>query len=679
MATILLVDDRANNREVARIALGDGGYRVIEAAEGRQALDLARRLHPDVVLTDVLMPGMDGYEFVHQLRADADTADIPVLLYTANYRPEEAQPLATAYGVTKVLAKSADPDELLAAVDQALHDRPAQPAAPPELTQHLRTVNAKLVEKVLALDESEARFVALADLSPVGIVSGGTDLRAAYANPRLTDITGTDPGELLGHGWLRCLTAEHRTDLQLDGLPANQVSFYGNITTADGRHLWLYTTVRRLTDDNCAPAGFVATIADVTTMVEAEEHRHAAERGREIAERRRIAERFESLARLSGAVAHDFNNILNIILSFSEFTQDALRDAIGSHLTAAGAEPMLHDLDNVNRAGKRAAHLAHQLLTFGGREIVQPTVLNPNDIVDEVRSMIEATIGLQVTVHAQLEPRIQSTVADPNQLSQVLLNLAFNARDAMPHGGHLSLETHNIRHNDQSLPASLAPGDYVHIAIRDDGEGMTPEVLDRAVEPFFTTKPKGNGTGLGLATAYGIIRQASGDLIIESAPGHGTTIHLYLPATDEPVPAGTPTAAGRAHAGQTILIAEDEDGVREVASRILIKAGYTVLVAANGQEALAAARTHPGPIHAVLSDVVMPHMNGPELSEALRHERPGTPVLYMSGFADPLMTEQGVLQPGTTVIGKPFSTDDLLTAIREALTRPQQPDLVGII
>ncbi|GGQ47799.1 hybrid sensor histidine kinase/response regulator [Couchioplanes azureus] len=668
MATILVVDDRTTSRAVAHMTLDDGGHQVIEAREGRQALEIARRLHPDVVLTDVIMPGMGGYEFVHELRADASTADIPVLLYTANYLPEEAAPLASAYGVSKVVPKSADPAELLAAVEQALHDEPAVAAPPTALApEHLWTANAKLVEKVLALDESEARFGALADVSPVGIVSGTMDLRATYANPRLTDITAMGTDSLLGHGWLCCLPEEHRDQLRRRGIPDGQASFDGGVTVGDGQRRWLHTTVRLIEDEEPEHAGFVATVDDVTALVEAEQRRHAAEREREIAERRRISERFDSLARLSGAIAHDFNNILNIILSFSEFTQEALREAVGAPLQAAAAEPMLQDLDHIHRAGRRAAHLAHQLLTFGGREVVKPTVLDPNTVVEEVRRMAESAFGTHVTITTRLDPRTGNTVADGSQLTQVLYNLAVNARDAMPHGGHLTLETRRVTATEQPRPAGLPAGDYVHIAVRDDGDGMTPDVLDHAVEPFFTTKPKGQGTGLGLATAFGIVRQAAGDLTIDSAPGRGTTVNVYLPATEERVPASTPPAATDTQADRTILVADDEDGVREVACRILARAGYTVLPASNGQEALDIARDHTGAIHALLSDVVMPQMNGPELAAALQDVRPGTPVLYMSGYADPLMNDQGTLDPDVTIVGKPFTRNDLLAAVEKTL------------
>ncbi|MEV0902680.1 response regulator [Actinoplanes sp. NPDC049802] len=641
MATVLVVDDRATNREVARLTLDDGGHHVIEATAGHEALDLARRLHPDVVLADVVMPGMDGYEFVHQLRADAGTADIPVLLYTATYRPDEALPLASAYGVTQVIAKSADPDDLLAAVERALHTEPVTaPVTSGDVgAEHLRTVNAKLLEKVLALDESEARFHALADVSPVGIVSGRTRLNATYTNPRLCDITGLDHDQLAGHGWLICLGPQHSQELLHDGLPVEPVTFYGEHHLPGGRR-WLHTTIRQITDDT---TGFVATVDDVTAMVE-----------HEIAERRRIAERFDSLARLSGAVAHDFNNMLNIILSFGEFTAEALGDATGAHLTAEQAEAMLDDLDRINQAARRAAHLAHQLLTFGGREVVQPTVLDPHAVLADVTALLEPALGPHVTVTVDLPANVRNIVADGGQLTQILMNLAHNARDAMPDGGTVTVTGSN-------------DGDSVHIAVHDTGHGMSPETLDRAMEPFFTTKPKGHGTGLGLATAYGIVRQASGELVLESSPGEGTTVHLYLPATDRPAAGSPPPASASAGDGQTVLIADDEDGVREAARRILSRAGYTVLAAGDGREALRIARDHPGGIDALLSDVVMPHMNGPELAAALTAEMPGTPVLYMSGYADPLMTDQGQLDPDVTVVSKPFTADKLLAALHATL------------
>jgi two-component system, cell cycle sensor histidine kinase and response regulator CckA len=304
------------------------------------------------------------------------------------------------------------------------------------------------------------------------------------------------------------------------------------------------------------------------------------------------------------------------------------------------------------------------LLTFGGREIVQPAVIEVKDVIDAMREMLDGSIGRQFLLRTDLAPDLWRIRADESQLCQVLLNLALNARDAMPGDGQLLIRARKWT----GEVANLGPGEYVHIEVIDDGDGMAPEVVRQAIEPFFTTKPKGSGAGLGLATAYGIVKQAGGDLTIESTPGTGTTVHLYFPASDEPVEPVAPHVSPEAPAGRTILVAEDEDALREVAVRMLTSAGYRVLAAANGEEALAVARDNPEGIDAVLTDVVMPRMNGPELAQALRAVRPALPILYMSGYAAPLMTDQGLLEPGVTVLSKPFTKAELLDTLANCIT-----------
>jgi PAS domain S-box-containing protein len=681
MATVLIVDDRAANREIARASLDYGGYQVIEATEGRQALDLARTKRPDVILTDVLMPGMDGYEFVRDLRGDPDTAGIPVLFYTANYREDEARPLAAAFGVSKILSKDADPQELLDAVADALHDRPASVAyeGGDFGAQHVSTVNTKLLEKIQALDESEARFAAMAEASPIGIVIADLDGAASYVNPQLTEITQASPAELLGAGWQRFLSGAQREALGghltsgvllpvLDG----QREHVDLVLPGAGRR-WLTVLVRPARDSEGAVTGLIATIDDVTAEVEAQERRRAEELERESDARRQVTARFDSLTRLAGGVAHDFNNLLNIVMSFDEFVKDSVSEASGTVLTDQQAKDMLGDLDQIYRAAQRAAHLTHQLLTFGGRDVVKPVVVDINDIVGEVCGMIAGTIGQHVVITTQLDPGLLHVLADASQISQVLLNLVVNARDAMPSGGSLHIETGNARAGTADAPgtaAGLPDGEYVHILVTDTGHGMDEATAARAMEPFFTTKAQGKGTGLGLATAYGVIKQAGGGLTIDSALGRGTAIHIYLPATNKPLPQPERAPAARPAAGQTILVAEDEDGLRNLVTRLLTEVGYRVLAAANGQEALTLAEAHEGVIDALLSDVAMPVCNGPQLAADLQRIRPGTPVLFMSGYAALIMTDQGQLDPDVTVVRKPFSRDQLLGALAATLSAP---------
>ena len=669
MATVLIVDDRPASREIARATLDHGGHRILEAGDARGALAMLSEATPDLVVADVLMPGMDGYGFAHELRSNPATAHIPVLFYTANYRPEEAGPLAEAYGVAAVLSKSADPLELLAAVDDALNHRPqplADDAAASLAVEHLQVLNTKLFEKIDSLHESQERLAAIAELSPVGIVLGTASAHATYVNPRLTEIVGVSGAELLGTNWLCCLPPDRRNEVldpAADG--PDPLRCRGHVPLGGGPLRWLDAVIRHVRDSDARPVGFVAMIDDVTSVVEAEKRKREQEKEREVEERRRISERFDGLARLSNAVAHDFNNLLNVILSFSEFVHDAVSDATGAPLTGERAAGINADLEQIGHAGRRAAHLAHQLLTFGGREVTSPTAVDPNAIVREVQDMISSSIGRHVTVSTDLDPGLRRVRADGPRLCQALLNVAHNARDAMPHGGSLTIRTSPATRTGPDG----AEHDLVHIEVVDTGEGMSPEVLQRAMEPFFTTRPKGHGTGLGLATAYGIVRQASGEIDLESAVGAGTTVHIYLPASDEPREAPPRPTVVDATGGQTILVVDDEDGVREVACRILTGAGYLVLAAANGAEALAVADGHDGTIHALLTDVVMPRMNGAELAQAVRTHRPGIRVLYMSGYAAPLMTEQGLLDPGVTVLGKPFTRAQLLDALLATLAR----------
>ncbi len=683
MATVLVIDDRAASRETARATLDHGGYTVIEASEGRQALTLARESHPDVVLTDVLMPGMDGYQFVRELRSDPGTAGIPVLFYTANYREDEAQPLAAAFGVSKILLKDASPQELLDSIAAALTlPAPAAMAGTDFGAQHTETVTAKLLEKAQALDESEARFAAMAEAAPIGIVIADRHGHATYVNARLSEITQVADAELLGQGWQRCLGPARRQAMQasLGKVPAglDRQRHHERLTLPGGQERRLSVLLQPVRHAEHGLTGLIAMINDVTAETEAEERRLAEEREREEEARRQLTLRFESLSRLAGGVAHDFNNLLNIVMAYDEFVRQAIEELSGAVLTGAQAEAILGDIDQIHRAGQRAAHITHQLLTFGGREVVTPVVIDINALIGEARDMIADATGEHTTVTVQLDQHLRHSLADPGQIRQVLLNLASNARDAMPAGGRLHIETSNLSTGTAQSLANLPSGDYVHIAVTDTGHGMPAAVIQQAVEPFFTTKPPGQGSGgLGLATSYGVIKQAGGQLTIDSAPGHGTTVHIYLPATgDKSGPAEQATAAP-GPSGQTILVADDEDGLRHLVARILTGAGYHVLTAPSGQEALRIAQRHDGVIHALVTDVVMPAMNGRELADELRRSRPDVAVLYMSGYAAPLMTEQGLLDPGVSLISKPFSQSGLLSALQASLARAAGPERPG--
>jgi PAS domain S-box-containing protein len=364
-------------------------------------------------------------------------------------------------------------------------------------------------------------------------------------------------------------------------------------------------------------------------------------------------QRLEVLGQLAGGIAHDFNNLLAVILNYAAFVAEEIAAQPGSSLEAAG-----RDVAHIQRAAERASTLTHQLLAFARREVVQPQVLDLNGVVADIREMLDRTIGEDVLLRTELAADLWPVLADPGQIDQVLVNLAVNARDAMPDGGTLRITTANLVLDGDSAHdgAALPVGRYVRLRIGDTGTGIPADVVEHVFEPFFTTKPEGAGTGLGLATVYGIIAQAGGAIDIDSQPGAGTTFTIMLPATDEAAePAPAMAAHERAPTGKTVLIVEDEAALREVAERIFTRGGYRVMTAADGGEAIALAAGYADEIHLLLTDVVMPNMLGKEVAERVRQIKPTIEVLYMSGYAQPVLASQGRLDRDVNLIDKPFT------------------------
>ena len=407
-------------------------------------------------------------------------------------------------------------------------------------------------------------------------------------------------------------------------------------------------------------------------MAEQDEVVTAAER-RGAQERKELslaqAQRLESLGQLAGGVAHDFNNILAVILNYVSFVSEEVAAAAGPdparHLKAASA-----DLAQIKQAAERAAGLTHQLLIFARREVVRPQVLDLDSVINSVEDMLRRTLGEHVELITSLAGDLWPVLADPGQLEQVLVNLAVNSRDAMPSGGTLTIDTSNITVDADSVAggSKARPGRNVRLRISDDGAGMPADVALHAFEPFFTTKPDGTGTGLGLATVYGILAQADGNIRVYSEPGAGTTFTITLPATAEvTVPIVEPVRYERAPKGETVLIVEDEEALRNVTRRIFMRSGYQVITAASGPEAIDIAGRHPGEIHLLVTDVVMPHMLGKEVAEKMRLVKPEVEVLFMSGYARPVLTSQGRLDPHVALVEKPFSGADLLAMAGQVL------------
>ncbi len=416
-------------------------------------------------------------------------------------------------------------------------------------------------------------------------------------------------------------------------------------------------------------------IAAIRDMTERLELRAERERLRSQAERVKLerqlqqSQRLESLGQLAGGVAHDFNNLLAVISNYAAF--------VGEEVAKDGSQvdwrSVRGDVRQIELAAGRAAELTRQLLAFARRDVVQPRPLDLNEVIAGVEQLLIRTLGEHVILKTDLAPQLCAVLADPGQIEQVLVNLAVNARDAMPSGGTLVVQT-SVTEVDDAHAASrvgLPSGQYVGIKVSDTGIGMPRDVIDRAFEPFFTTKPKDQGTGLGLATVYGIVTQAHGYVQIYSEPGIGTTVTILLPATGHDVRAEQPPEwQPGAGAGETVLIVEDEPAMREVTRRILSRRGYNVIAAASGHEAIEIAADHPGDIDVLLTNVVMPRMLGKEAAERIRALRPGVKVLFMSGYAQGVLDSRGVVEAGVRLIEKPFAEARLLTMLGQIIAEP---------
>ena len=418
---------------------------------------------------------------------------------------------------------------------------------------------------------------------------------------------------------------------------------------------------------------FKGNLARLGTAVERElreaeerrKRRQAEEALRRSEEQFRQAQKMEAVGRLAGGIAHDFNNLLTVITSYSDILLEDL----------APQDPRCQDVEEIRKAAASGAGLTRQLLAFSRQQVLQPRVLDVNAVLANAEKLLKRLLGEDIELVTTLTPQLGAVKADPGQLEQVIMNLAVNARDAMPDGGKLTIETANADMDEASVRVHpyAKPGQYVMLAVSDTGSGMDEQTKARIFEPFFTTKEAGKGTGLGLATVYGIVKQSGGFIWVYSEPSHGTTFKIYLPRVDEPVEGlSVPSSSAESLRGaETVLLAEDAAAVRTVARQVLERHGYTVLEAPNGEAALYLATKHHGPIHLLLTDVVMPGLGGRQLADQLRALRPELKVLYASGYTDDAVVRHGVLKPGIAYLQKPLTPEALARKVREVLNSPR--------
>jgi PAS domain S-box-containing protein len=513
-------------------------------------------------------------------------------------------------------------------------------------------VNLRDVTEQKRTHESEARLAAIVESSDDAVIGTDLDGKIISWNPGAERIYGYTLAEALG---------QHPGFISAPGEPIDINQIVSDATTAgvaahfetnrirkDGRRVLVSVSVSPIRNKDGKTIGAAGISRDVT------EHRRLEEEFRQ-------AQKMEAIGRLAGGIAHDFNNILTAISANAEL---AMEDLAPDH-------PVREDLAEIRRAGTRAAALTRQLLAFSRKQVLQPQTININTIVHSVEEMLRRVIGEDVALIPELSTNLSFVRADPTQLEQVLMNLAVNARDAMPRGGCLTISTRNLDRVDETiLPDDMPAGSYVVLEVADTGVGMDAKTQARIFEPFFTTKEPGKGTGLGLSTVYGIVRQSGGFITLKSERDNGTSFKLFFPRADEGQRTHGPNSGEHAQVkggSETLLLAEDEASVRTPLKRALERLGYTVLAAANGVEAMGIARTSTEPIHMLVSDVVMPGMGGRELADNLRTIDPAIPVLFMSGHSEEAVASHGSLANGASFIAKPFAIQTMVQRIREVL------------
>ena len=629
---ILVLEDSSADADLAERELRKAGLdftarRAVTRLEFERAL---REFHPEIIVSDHRLPQFSGVAALKLARELAPHA--PFILLTGSLDEETAVEYMKA-----------------GAVDYILKGRLARLG--PAVRGALEGERIKR-----QLREREEYFRSLIEQAMDIIAVLDADGAVRYASPSVLALLGYGSEELVG---------QHILDLvHPDDVGAAQRVFAEGVATGqgggllelqcrhkDGTYRSLEAIGRCLLDDPVV-RGVVINARDVTE--------------RRSLERQLLqAQKMEAVGRLAGGIAHDFNNVLTAIFGYVGLLLDGLPTL----------SPLRPDIEEIRTAADRAAALTRQLLAFSRKQVLQTRTLDLNELLTDIDKLLRRLLGEDIDMVTKLDPTLGAVRADSGQLEQVVVNLAVNARDAMPGGGRLTIETRNAELDEAYTRehAPVRPGSYVMFALSDTGTGMSPETMVHMFEPFFTTKEAGKGTGLGLAMVYGIVKQSGGYVWCYSEIGHGTTFKVYLPRVDEPVdPLPVRVASGPTRGSETVLVVEDEAGLRTLTRRVLEKHGYTVLDAATVDAATVLARDYVGPIHLLLADVVLPGGSGRALADAVLLQRADVRVLFMSGYTEDAIVHRGVLPSNTPFLPKPFSADTLTAKVREVLDAPRR-------
>jgi PAS domain S-box-containing protein len=630
---ILLVEDNPADAELVERELRHEGVAFESRLVDEEDAFLAalEEQVPDIVLSDYSMPRFDGLRALELLRQRRP--ETPLIFVTGSLNEETAVRCLKAGAVDYVMKE---------------HLGRLGPALRSALDRRRQEEQLRLLWRAF-------------EQGPVAVAITDANGDIVLVNPHFERVTGYSATEVMGRNprLLKSSLTPPETYRQLWATLTTGGTWQGEFCNRrkDGSLFWEEAVISAMRDTSGRVTHYVAVKEDITGRRQAQEQLRQAEL------QLLQAQKMEAVGRLAGGIAHDFNNLLSVIAGQGE----RLLAAVGE------GDPSRSRVEQICWSAKRAADLTRQLLAFGRRQVLEPRVLRLDAVVEEARGMLERVIGEDIDLVVKAPPRLSHVRADPGQIVQVLLNLVVNARDAMPRGGGLTIELDDAQLDERyaALHPPLAPGRYVLLAVTDTGEGMDEATRSRIFEPFFTTKEAGQGTGLGLSTVYGIVKQSGGFIWVYSEVGHGTAFKIYLPRVDEqpdarPEPPAEPPRTTAPRPGVRVLLVEDDTGVRGLMAELLDSAGYAVRSTGRPSEALALAEESP--IDLLITDVIMPEMSGRELAQRLAERQPGLPVLYVSGYAGEAIARHGGLGPGAWFLQKPFGEADLLRLAAEALS-----------
>jgi two-component system, cell cycle sensor histidine kinase and response regulator CckA len=643
---ILIVDDDETARESLKEDLIPDGFAITTAGSGEEALAIIASEPPDLILVDVVMPGMNGYEVVKRLKADATTQDIPIVMVSA-LEDQRSLILGLNAGAADFLRKPIDPTELRARLENLLRVK----AHGDHQNDYGVQLEAEVDSRTADLIASERLYRETFDDAPVGIIHADLEGNWVRVNQRLCKLLGYSREELLSREvQVRVLSDvavnSEAVTLRLKRANGQHIASEDRYRCKDDHLIWVRVNMTVHSDPNGTPKHLILVLEDITEQ-------------RALEAQLRQAGKMDALGGLAAGLAHDFNNLLSIIVSYSAMAISDLDPGV----------TLRDDLEAIQSAGLRAATLTRQLLAFSRHQVLCPQIVELDEAIDEMQDILRRLIREDVELITIPSEQATTVLIDRSQLEQIIMNLAINARDAMPKGGTLTIATLGI---DEAAHVGhrgcAGKGPHVMLTVTDTGTGIDADTQARMFEPFFTTKPLGIGTGLGLSTVFGIVRQSNGTIWAESKVGSGTTFFICFPRAGEPaVVAAKRPLGGRPRGTETILLAEDDEAVRLLTTKLLKQAGYDVLVANSAHDASLLCDSHPSHIHLLLTDVVMPGTSGWKLAADVRERRPDIKVLYMSGYADGAQFDNGERDASASFLEKPITPDALARKVREAL------------